>query len=277
MVGHCEDESCACVVACVEVDVSTEGYCNEVADVESKSESWAVLVEFLEVFEDDLGLIGRNAWACVGHDELYAVLSDVMCHVEGDGACGGVLAGVGEQVVEHLSDALTVGAEHQSFFHGLISVCHVGRQEFSHVFHAFAAELVHAELAELEVEGAHLHVAHVDDVVECGEELIVAFLYETVVEGSFFVGEVVRHELCKAHDGVEGCAYLVPHVLDEDGLHSVGDGIGKRCLEEGNREWRVCTVAPRFTICLKMSRDTRRIGNIGRRSLMAGISGRCWM
>ena len=108
VVGNGEDELCSACVFRVEVDVSSQCPCDEAAHVESQSESWTVVVDFLEMFEDDLRLLWWHACACVGHHELQFLSIYIMCHVKGDCAAGGVLAGIGDEVVEHLTDALLV-------------------------------------------------------------------------------------------------------------------------------------------------------------------------
>lgn len=53
VVEYGEDELCSVRIVRVEIDVATQCPCNEAAGIESQSESWTVVVDFLEVLEDD--------------------------------------------------------------------------------------------------------------------------------------------------------------------------------------------------------------------------------
>ena len=74
------------------------------------------MVEFLEVLEDDIGLLGWHSCSRVSHDKLYVVAFLVVYGTEGDFSACGVFAGVGQEVVENLSDAFLVGVE----FHAVL-------------------------------------------------------------------------------------------------------------------------------------------------------------
>ena len=161
---HGEDELRPSLIFGIEVYGSVEGIGYQVAYIESKTQTRAIAVEFLKVFEDGLCLIWRYTYTCVSDGKLDEVSS--MFGRKRYASLGSVLACVGEQIIDDLPYALIVGEDMQSGGISLLDKLSTRGEQLTHIFHALAAHIIYRRVCKLEVEGANLHVADINDIIE---------------------------------------------------------------------------------------------------------------
>lgn len=70
-----------------------------------------VFVEFFETLEHHFLLVEGNAATGIGDAENELVVLGIVGNAQGNGAFGGELGGVGEQIYQHLLQALHIGGE----------------------------------------------------------------------------------------------------------------------------------------------------------------------
>ena len=136
-------------------------------------------VDLLEAVEDGVQLVGRDAAAFVDDFEQDGVLRRV--GVDADGGClGRELDGVGEQVGQHLQDAVRIAVEEERLGCGglrnrggyELKVDHARVGHGAHRFNGLLAELTERAAADLQRGAAGLHALQIKDVVDEADETI---------------------------------------------------------------------------------------------------------